>query len=84
MSVALISLPVLSLAFLSLPSTTMPVTVREPRGTMTRAPIAGVGMPSGTEYVNKSSVGTGTATKMLFTCSAGLPSGTGAALLLPE
>src|SRR5207247_9434405 len=45
-------------------STTMPVTIREPRGTTTRAPTRGVSKPSGIAYVSRSSLGTGTATWM--------------------
>src|SRR5689334_23255775 len=40
----------------------MPVTIRAPRGTTTRAPIGGTGAPSGTAYVRRSRFGTGTAT----------------------
>src|SRR5579871_3077220 len=43
-------------------STTMPVTMRAPSGTTTRAPIDGAGMPDGTAYVRRSRAGTGTAT----------------------
>src|SRR5437867_165659 len=43
-------------------STTIPVTVRVPTGTTTRAPTTGVAIVSGTEYVRRSSVGIGTAT----------------------
>ena len=41
---------------------THPVIVRVPIGTSTRAPAAGVSMPSGMRYVSRSSCGTGTAT----------------------
>ena len=41
---------------------TTPVSVRGPTGTITRAPAAGIGRSSGTEYVRRPSVGTGTAT----------------------
>src|SRR4051812_50122179 len=45
-------------------STTIPVSVRLPSGTRTRAPMTGIGRDSGTLYVRASSVGTGTATAM--------------------
>ena len=41
---------------------THPVIVRAPTGTSTRAPTAGVSMPSGILYVSRSTCGTGTAT----------------------
>src|SRR6476469_1122850 len=48
----------------SLRATTTQVTERVPTGTTTRAPTAGVGVPTGTRYVSKLRVGTGTATWM--------------------
>src|SRR5688572_22012838 len=45
-------------------STTMPVTMREPTGTRTRAPTAGGTAAPAIEYVRRSSAGTGTATRI--------------------